>query len=784
MYKILIALFILLMSPNAFAEGVVQNETDESLYYLRIIFGDAVAFLTGHDIPNAREHDSIIGAMAEVFNTQMQVLSLILVMWNAIIWYTDTAQRGKVDEQRFDTVWLPTRMLISILVVTPISGGYNTLQMGVFYVAGAGINTGNAVAVAAQEYMRKNGSVISLKHRTKVKKLAISVLESYVCMISYNQIKANNGEAHIAIKKAETNTRNRSGISDAHTSIANNQLPIVSPTTLEFQWTDEADTGWFEWSKEGDNACGVYEIDRQYNPADIVEDSQAYMAYKAEHLSVLRHTFTELEALAHSIVHSTDMGNNEVTTSPVPTKLYEIVRDADRQLQEAVSAFQADTVNDPENSSVDIRQTGWIRLGGLFWEWTLRTRERLEMVNSVYVARTEKITSDIATSDEPAMKKAFEALEKYILHDAYADIDGQQKKLSELKYSYVSPMMSAEDFEKNIEQQEAEALEYFDGVMTPYGDAIGLIGTYTSDPVTTLAEIGERLLVTIDTAYLASLELKIMENAANNSLNSLGGKFLGSVGLGVIVGAFTAVTSSIISALFLLIMALAPLAFLMVFYIPSIPLIQWVVSIVSYYAYVLEVVIISSVHALAHGLPEGKGPAGQHAKQGYMMILGVFLSPTLMVFGFVAAIVLTFVGGFITVSMFNEFWDLSRKSFDNHWQLTEIIFEPFMQLMIFCLIMIAISTRAFQLISELRDRALKMVGGGQENLGDSSSMGQASSQFAMMGGIGGAAFSGAQHGAKMDQAKKDPNGGGGPNKTGSGGQPTGGNPNDPHQPKQ
>jgi conjugal transfer/type IV secretion protein DotA/TraY len=75
-------------------------------------------------------------------------------------------------------------------------------------------------------------------------------------------------------------------------------------------------------------------------------------------------------------------------------------------------------------------------------------------------------------------------------------------------------------------------------------------------------------------------------------------------------------------------------------YMPLIPFITWTASVVNWFVLLIEAVLAAPIWAVAHIHPDGDDAVGRGG-QGYMMIMSLVMRPTLMIFGLVAAMLLT-----------------------------------------------------------------------------------------------------------------------------------------------
>jgi conjugal transfer/type IV secretion protein DotA/TraY len=85
--------------------------------------------------------------------------------------------------------------------------------------------------------------------------------------------------------------------------------------------------------------------------------------------------------------------------------------------------------------------------------------------------------------------------------------------------------------------------------------------------------------------------------------------------------------------------------------LPAIPLVFWIMGVVNWLISVVALVIGATIWAAAISMPEGEGVAGNHGREGFMLLSNCLLRPFLMVFGFVIAFLLIRCAGFLLYSI-------------------------------------------------------------------------------------------------------------------------------------
>ena len=75
------------------------------------------------------------------------------------------------------------------------------------------------------------------------------------------------------------------------------------------------------------------------------------------------------------------------------------------------------------------------------------------------------------------------------------------------------------------------------------------------------------------------------------------------------------------------------------------PTIIWVMALISFIILVIEAVFAAPLWTIAHFSMGGHGLTGSHARKGYVLLLSLLLTPTLMLFGLLAGMIVFRIAG-------------------------------------------------------------------------------------------------------------------------------------------
>lgn len=296
------------------------------------------------------------------------------------------------------------------------------------------------------------------------------------------------------------------------------------------------------------------------------------------------------------------------------------------------------------------------------------------------------------------------------------------------------------------------------------------------NPMVSLANAGNNILLSLYTAYSGMMVVSYLAGMASG-INGW------ALGFGLI--------NPMIFGLLIIFFLVAPVVVMMLTlffilggllgtYVPLIPYMVFTIGAISWFILTIEVLVAAPLVAVGILSPNNQGHEilGK-SEPALMMLFNVFLRPSLMIFGLMAAMILAT----IVVTMINfAFWAVvgsissaPSASFLSSGQLAEVMF-----LMIYVMFVIGALNKCFKLIDHLPDRVLTWAGGkgdrmdGSDHmLGEIKSAGQEAGAREMRGAVesrtGEAHQLGREKGAKMEPQKAQPGQFKGSNPPGGGG---------------
>jgi len=188
------------------------------------------------------------------------------------------------------------------------------------------------------------------------------------------------------------------------------------------------------------------------------------------------------------------------------------------------------------------------------------------------------------------------------------------------------------------------------------------------------------------------------------------------------------------SAIVILIMILGPIllcwlaiffgiGFLTAYYVPLLPYMMFSFGAIGWLIGVIEAMVASPMVALGLTIPEGQHEVFGKVEHALMLILNVFLRPSMMIIGYIAAIILSYVSVWIINTGFQHVLDdiIDMGKYDEKTSWSGYI-GYFAMILVYTSMYITVVQKSFTLIYILPDRVLRWLQHGfQESFGAEAS---------------------------------------------------------------
>lgn len=643
-------------------------KTDVSLNYLGFIFGNVDGVLQGAG-------SQVIGRMFSVYNTAILSLGGIILMYILIVSTLNTAHEGEIMGKKWSSIWIPVRSALGVGLLVPKASGYSVIQIFMMWIVVQGIGAANSVWNAATDYLQAGGVLVArvapfnggTSTGFKNAPLASALLRSLVCLyIAEDAVNARIAE----MRKIEKDPKKQylpvnyvgdvlkaisreMSVRPRDAGVAVKEIPI--PATAEGV-TDENR----QWYNLTDGICGKVTISENdvgnLGKLDLAMSGYSYdqlMAIINARFIAVSEMITQLAPTAKQLAAAIRKESGKSPAERIPLENYvgtEAIRSAASTyamlVQPAMNAFN--TPIGLVNEIGKIRADGWLMAGSYLDEITrtnisiLATDPRPPGVEE-YMTKMEALKNELMKSEIGIPR---EQVDSYL---------GQG--ISPL-FDYVNRNSKLEDFSDRaraikppIPAGIAGGIGLFAGLL-PYnlGTGVNALVKTMDYPVRLLFEGINQILASqanvSPLTVIGGLGVFIFSATENLVVGLIGlAVTAGLIGLAPFVtvsNAITVLSQWLVPVLMPVFYAIWGFAAIMAFYVPLVPYLLFTLVSLGWFFAVIEAMVAAPLVALGLVHPEGHEAFGR-AEASIMMIVHVFLKPTLIILGFIFGIIMSWV---------------------------------------------------------------------------------------------------------------------------------------------
>lgn len=697
------SLFFLLMLtflPQLAMAGAFDPTPDDiSMKILGQMFGSLLSGSGGVDA---------FGTAIKTFNEGVLMVGGVLAAYTILSSTLGTAHDGEMLGKKFSSMWLPIRYSLGTALVLPVlPGGYCIMQMIVMWLIGQGVGLADAVWAS---YMTKPSVGANTTPMTTTKlQLMKAVEDTFVASVCVEAHKAQMTDSPPILGFALKYDWNVA--LDDDTYFFGDQKGLTS-------YFSKRACGWVKFPKKLENnqaAKGASNTNAGLlGPLDNLFTAPDVSALNDAHRVATSAMITAVRAVA------TDAVTNRASV-PQNAKAYyaKLSAIADTYLN-SIQAVGKTLVSKDNDSTASAKKYGWF-LAGAYHNNIILTNTQITTAMSAFPSTSANLSSndDNGTVDED--------VKPYLIADQVLAGKGAE-------YGSQSSITDVNKKEAGKRQEEIGTGGRFASAITEAFTGLNIYELQNENRgiEITLEAMGTKLLVAYGTLTILMTAFSALALVP------------GTAGA---VGAALQVTTSMLD---LPIKALAATGFACAYMLPNLAFIVWLGCIGGWLIQCVIAILVAPLWAVMHLHPNGDDLVGKGAN-GYMMILGLLLRPTFLVFGFIATIVMSqVVGEFINKVYFQVF---SFSQVDG----TMGFFKILGGTILYAIISFAFLKKSLSLMHVIPDEIMRWIGGGVDQvgsyaktMGDSSHSGMA----AAAGGIA-AARSGVQIGERNGKQLSD-----------------------------
>ena len=728
-------------------------DSDLSYQYLSYVFGVVNGVLHGSGT-------QIFGTMFGVFNSATLALGGIIITYTFMVSTINTAAEGEIMGKKWSSIWIPLRSAAGIALLLPKGTGYCTIQVFMMWVVVQGIGAADNIWNAVLKYISKGGVVIQQSaasnttaatpgNQLNLMNFTGNLFQNILCLQVY--------QSYI---NQQTNTTPPDLFSLVSLQIAYLSGGVAKGEysgmniTIDLPWGTNA-TGYqtphppFPATPVLNNLCGSIQINIPGGGSNI-ELGQAYLIALQQMISDFQ---TPTMLIQSSYVNNnlpsnigftctTEGASNNIMAGATCSTAVSALTLPASLLQNAISDYQGiiyaaqnlGYVNDGHsydsnqiNSQDLVNQAGsrgWLMAGVYYFNIALANvtqANHFSNLNSFpYSFPTQMSISNINPN---------------IFSNNTA---------SAAVYQYINGGMSYTLSNGNVSGMNADSAGFFAGMVIGTIGALVSIGLASGPGILYILPLFTGLI----NIFVGFGEL--LNAQANNfnpigALAIMGSGLMNAAALFIFAGALVSFLMTFMlsavpcvslgSAWLSMVAWLAPLlsgiitlmfstGAILVYYVPMIPFLLFTFGSLGWLIMVFEAMVAAPLVALGIAYPEEHEVFGK-SNHAIVLIANVFLKPSLMLFGFIGGISLSYVSiwilnqGFIYAFFHTVMASFSQQgswggAFTAIFGFTAIVLMPLAAMVLYTVAAVVMIHKSFSLIHIVPERVLKWIGGNIE----------------------------------------------------------------------
>lgn len=746
---------------------------DQSIFFLGQIFGNV-----GTVLPIRGDAPIILGVMFKTFNTIVLTVGALIVLYITVMGVMATAHEGEFLGKKWHKLWTPIRTLLGIATLVPTAGGYSVIQIVMLWIIVQGIGAADFIWTTTLKTIDVAGSVtanpaipvVGVNNSMKTLFQAITCDQAararypspvgaprqgaYYCTSNggsqFCQVTSNfnpsgdsvfnlgpNGRCGVmsfcntATSCADPDSIKCAACKAQHDALVQNvqQLNAIGKMFVDtdYQYRIFYATSWntkvpmrpAPWISKycadkgiGTSKCCVPSATGEGgclgNPGDFPNPTNFAVGPSEGAVKFM---------WKYAIMPQT--GNTNFLTAN--TNLY--VATVAAAVTDKISQIATTKSDMQDPRLVEAQKFGWIYAGAYYYAIAQKNNNNLTEANPAFTM----------SGEDPAVTSEANELTEYRINY------GAAGQLTDAAAISVTQSTGGADFTSSIPTALAPLTDSF---KTVTGNIMRDFQKYVSgasdptkmatNPLSALQSFGYGLLVTIQIFFVVALVVAFIA-AILGYLNVF------VIGTGI-VNPIGPTLSTLMLILVPLMMAFMAAFFViggtLAIYVPLIPYIIFTVGVIGWLIAVIEAMVAAPIVAL--GI---LGPGGQHellgrAEPAMMLIFAIFLRPGLMIFGLIAAMLLSIV----VVTMINSGFNMVMSSILTYPGLI----ETFLFIAAYVMLVVTALNKSFALIYIIPDGVMRWIGGQAPGYGGAQDVGEATGQVkgGIEGGASGAASAG------------------------------------------
>lgn len=720
-------------TTNSAAHFFDPAYNDQSLVYLGEIFGDIPPVLAGTG-------SSLMGELFAVFNSAVLVLGIFFLGYTAFVGILNTAGEGEMLGRKWSSIWVPIRMVAGLGLIIPTSSGYCVCQVFVMWLIVQGVGAADHLTNTILDYMEAGKPTYVIGQTAATSEGGSTSVNTYDKSIK--QLYSD-----LTCMQANPDKDSTDAIVPPEPTCGTNSDGTLITGSGACANTDHDIT--YHFKAPNGEECGkvVFLAPVKYDDNGIqTESSKQYAAASSSIMNAVDMVTPSLNSAAYYLVnynpnlhdddtdpnHENDANSYSPDTddkSEILQATYDFVgSNFLNQLQQTYTSYisEGNTAVDALSSSntnedyfEDIRDYGWVALGGVYW-YMAKNAEYQDAGGftgnyASYACLTSTTTDNpddnavitnynacvpISTTTESArtyVSWSQEFFDGLVTMQKNNTTDGSAYADESYDYSHQELVLG-------------DMANYFIGyVLNETMNAVMEdLAQPNQNPMVSAQRVGRKTMDGVEYALPAVVGFVL-------GMSALGG-LMASMQPGFLI--LQAAVSYAVPTIFLWLMFFYTIGGFLAVLVPILPAVIYFLAVTNWMVTVVESIVAAPIVAIGALHAEGHEVWGK-AEPAVLLLANMFLRPALIVIGMAAGVILSFVFmQFINFAFFSAMGATLTNSFTFgihtvQWDSSPRPAELVLYLMTYIGLLLAVLNQVFTIVSLLPDQVMRWIAGGE-----------------------------------------------------------------------
>lgn len=612
---------------------LTPSPSDASVQFLNKIFGPGwnTLFSSGAGTPS-----SVFPVLLGVYDSVLFAVLGVIVLYSLLVGIAEASQEGVPLGRRYSR-WMPFRIVTAagFLAPMPAAGGLSLAQAAVLWIVSMSAGFADQVWNAGVAYLVKSGPAVVMNVNSGAT-LAKDVLQSLVCedWANANLVFIGNGTQYELTDPANPYTPPLplsplpGSLIQQNTTSRTIPAPAASASAwasqlLGFSTPVSAGTQTAGISFDGapnsglpPGACGSFSFAFPQTP----DTGQRTIATAQS--NALAQMIATLSPAAAAIVNH---------QPPSQSTLIDAVTQYQGTLASAATSAMSSGTNGPALAAWQSNATaaGWLTAGSFYWSFSRINQKLSRLMNEHWSYSGIAVDALPDTGGVYGLKNLLAGTEAYTNGlDRAAALSGGSAPGS-------SAMAASAQNVGTGSSLVAKFLTLLSSPVTELVDAFSSALSRNGDPVLAAQSFGNTVIDAAEATIAGSVGTMAMAGG-------VGGSWIAqaTAKTGFDFAKAIQIASTYLSP-FLIVISLPLLCFgaLLAYILPALPFVVWTLGVIAWLILILEALVAVPIWGILHASPEGEGFLPGTVRNGYLLLLDLFVRPSLMVIGFFAGFV-------------------------------------------------------------------------------------------------------------------------------------------------